>query len=211
MKKTREIILKYKDDFPEFDYYNNILDKIEKNIENMTDVSIESCKSLFEGISKTILKKFGKDYRENQRNINSTEDLFKMAIKEIPTNEIRDEQLLNNIATIIKRTQEIRNERGDISHGKYSPKNKDEISSPEFAKFIAGVTDASVSYLLTIYFSYDSSYLDIKYEDNEEFNDTLDDEIELEGICYSRALFDQDFTTYNERLSNFLAANDKLE
>jgi len=104
---------------------------------------------------------------------------------------------------MIARLGELRNERGDISHGKAVPKKY--ISSRESAKMIMHVTDSIVTYILKLFFSIDLSYKDeIQYKANPEFNDFLDESYPIEGIIFSEALFDQDNVAYVEQLQDFL-------
>ncbi len=204
MNKTRQIISDNKIEFPEFGYYHNIIDKIEENIIKMPDIAIECCKSLVEGISKTILIKLGISYSEVGRNIDSPKDLLKKVLNSIPIAAAHDPELVTRICELISRMTEIRNKRGDISHGRASPKEID--SDTNLAKFIAHVTDSTLCYLLEIYFSTDLSYLEeIKYDDNIEFNNFLDGQYELIGVTYSKALFDQDAISYEEQRNNYLS------
>jgi hypothetical protein len=71
---------------------------------------------------------------------------------------------------------------------------------------VAHITDGIISYILNIFFSIDWTCLDnIKYEDNEDFNSYLDEELELDGVIYSKALFDQDPAYYKEKYNNYLS------
>lgn len=211
MEKIRKIIGEKKGEFPEFGYYHNIIDKIEENIEKMPDIAIESCKSLVEGVSKTILNKLGVAYSENGRNIDNPKDLLKKALVNIPIPTSHDPEFITRVCELIARMSEIRNTRGDISHGRLSPKEID--SDANLAKFIAEITDSVGHYLLYIYFNADLSYLEkVKYEDNEEFNQSLDDGYQLgESILYSKALFDQDQISYEEQLNNYLQNKEEQE
>lgn len=207
MDKTRKLINENKERFPEFQYYHSIIDKIEENIEIMPDISIESCKSLIEGVSKTILDKLGIQYVEKGRDAHEPRKLFEKALDSIPQSESHEQEFLSKVSNLILRMTEIRNARGDISHGKSSPKK--ECSSIILADFIAQVTDSSAQYLLKIYFSADlSPFEETKYEDNAEFNQILDDEYPLDGIIsFSRALFEQDPISYKEQLKNSIENN----
>ncbi|EKE24928.1 MAG: hypothetical protein ACD_5C00354G0005 [uncultured bacterium] len=204
MDKTRKIIDDNKDAFPEFQYYHNILDKIEENIEKMPDIAIESCKSLFEGTSKTILKFLGENYQENGRNPDSSDNLVKKAINELSkyTSEF-DPVFVQAACGFVKRMSEIRNERGDISHGKSVPKNKN--SDHNLSEMVSNVTDCTLSYILNVFFkSAIPNFEENNYDKYSDFNEFLDNENEI-GISYSKALFDQDIVAYRERLNNYLS------
>ena len=99
----------------------------------------------------------------------------------------------------------LRNERGDISHGKSAPKLTS--SSPQLAKLIVNTTDGLAAFLLDELFSLDLSDLDpLQYEDNPVFNEYLEELSPLSSeISYSKALFDQDFVSYEEQLEDFKA------
>ena len=204
MKKTRQIIDDYKAGFSEFQYYHNILDKIEENREKMPDIAIESCKSLVEGVSKTILNKLKVAYSDKGVGADTARNLFKKVLDSIPSAVSCDVEFVDKICALITRMTEIRNKRGDISHGRLSP--KEEESDKSLAEFIAHVTDGTIYYLLKIYFTADLSYLEeMKYEDSPEFNQSLDENYQLDGIVsYSRALFDQDLTSYRVQRDEYL-------
>ena len=111
---------------------------------------------------------------------------------------------------MIDRLSELRNERGDISHGKAVPKKF--VSNVETAKMVMRVTDSILTYILSAYFSIDLSYTEkIAYEDNPEFNDILDESYCLEGIVYSQALYDQDYDSYEEQLRDYLDNLNEME
>jgi hypothetical protein len=113
-------------------------------------------------------------------------------------------------ASLIQRAGELRNERGDISHGKAVPKKY--ISDAETAKMVMRVTDSILTYILSAYFSIDLSYTEkIAYEDNPEFNDFLDESYCLEGVVYSQALYDQDYDAYEEQLRDYLDNLENME
>lgn len=207
MDKTRQIIDKYKDIFPEFQYYHGVIDKIEENIDTMPDVSIESCKTLVEGVSKTILKKFDIQYIEKGRNADTPNGLLKKVLDELSKYSSIDAVVCQTSCSIVHRISELRNERGDISHGKLSPKD---INSDKYlAEAIKHITDGVIRYVLNIYFTIDFPSLDeVKYEDNQDFNQFLDDGLNLD-ISYSKALFDQDIVFYKEQLNNYLSEKEE--
>ncbi|MEM9273758.1 MAG: hypothetical protein AAGA80_12445 [Cyanobacteria bacterium P01_F01_bin.143] len=55
MESLKDLILRNKDKFPEFEYYVPIIEKAQDNQENYPDITIECCNSLVQGISKTII------------------------------------------------------------------------------------------------------------------------------------------------------------
>lgn len=199
MEKTRNVIMSHIDKFQEFNYYLNILDKIDENIQVMPDVSIECCKALFDGISKTILDKFNISYVENT---DTSSSLLKKVFKQINNEDDISKEFVQISHIFIVRVNELRNERGDISHGKAVPKENN--SDKYLAGSIVGISDNIISYILSRYFEYDLLELEeIKYENNINFNEYLDSEFYIEGVIYSKALFDQDIVAYKEGLNNY--------
>jgi len=204
MEKTRQIIVDNEQDFPDFKYYLKIIDVIDENISVMPDVSIESCKSLIEGISKTILNNLGEPYNDKGKNADSPSKLLRGVLEVFKLKTDIEIEMIQNTCGFVYRLSELRNERGDISHGKSVPKDQD--SDHRLSELVGEITDAVVKYMLTVYFKTDwSDSEDIKYDDNIEFNQLLDSEHELEEVSYSRALFDQDFVAYEENLNNYLS------
>ncbi len=202
MDKTRQIINKYKDEFPEFDYYISILDEIDNHTSTMPDISIEACKSLIDGISKTILSKLQIVYIEKGRNLESSASLLKKTLNALATNSDFDLVYTQSSLSLVNRIAEIRNDRGDLSHGRATPKLSS--STSDMAELVSDVCDGVVCYLLKIVFATDWSYLnEIKYEDNMAFNDELDANNIAQGIIYSKALYDQDIISYKEQMKNY--------
>lgn len=208
MDKLRKIISDNieKDDFT---YYLGIIDKIEENIIDMPDISIESCKSIIEGISKKILKRLKISYIEKGGSADSPNKLLKNVLEELLKYSNIDTEFVYTACSLTLRISQIRNERGDISHGKSAP--KEVFSDQNLAEVSKHITEGILCYVLNIYFSTDWSCLDdIKYENNDQFNQFLDEENQLENISYSKALYDQDIVAYKSKLSDFLSEEENL-
>jgi hypothetical protein len=202
MNKARELINKHKKDFPEATYYLGLIDVAEENLLKMPDVSIETCKSLFEGVSKTILKNADVPFAENGRNADSPSKLLKMALGEIKKYTLIEDSFIQNACGTVQRMTNIRNDRGDVSHGKLAPKL--EQSDYATASMIMGVTDSIIGYILNCFFQIDWSSVEyLKYEENEEFNQSLDKDYDFGSISYSKALFDQDPIAYSLQLQDY--------
>lgn len=206
MEKTRKIIQDNLEIFPEFSYYFTILDEINENIQNNPDISIESCKSLIEGISKKIL-----DYAEIAYVEEPRPDSPKVLIKKVMDFFVLydpnlHEAYVSLVADLVKELSDLRNKRGDISHGRSAPKKLQ--SDSNISIMVAEITDILVNHILTIFFSEDIPKTSILlYENNEEFNNYLDEDNEIEGIKYSKALFDQDIVLYKEKLKEYKLEN----
>lgn len=183
------------------EYYQSHLDLIEDYIDEKPDISIETCKALIEGISKLTL------YLLNQEALDSHNDekiqsLVKRALIELQKGRgFSDADLCKRLSGVVQYIGEVRNEHCDIGHGRASL--KEQVNDADFADLVISITDSICTYMLR--------RLDIlaekvtEYEDHPEFNEFLDERNPLPGnILYSRALFDQEFETYEIELSDFL-------
>ncbi|MBL7047616.1 MAG: abortive infection family protein [Candidatus Marinimicrobia bacterium] len=207
---TRDIINRHLSTHSEFEYYTTIIDKIENNFINNPDISIEACKALIEGICKTILLKLENSFTLKIVNSMEFPELFKKACLSINRFCPFEIDFIHRTSSMICRMAELRNERGDISHGKSAP--KEVTSTKESAKMIMHVTDGITSYILGSFFKIDLTYKEeIQYDDYPVLNEMLDEENPLDGISYSRALFDQDNVAYMEQFSNILDIQDSYE
>ena len=201
MKLTRNIIDEHIEVFDSFQYYHTILDLIENNIIANPDISIESCKSLFEGISKSILSKLDIDYSPSEVEDKKVQQLVKRMFRKLK--EFIDLEELNYISVFVAEIGTIRNKRGDISHGRPAPK---EISSDvDFAKMIINITDNYVYYILKLFFSIKiEDEKQYKYDDYDEFNEWLDEQDSAGYLSsYSFALYERDYIRYEQELQNF--------
>ena len=208
MQQVKDLINKHYDTHNDFEYYYAIIEKIEENVNHQPDISIESSKALIEGVCKTILLNLDSSYNKSKLNNHKLPKLFKIAC-DLIDEKITDEQNTFEIdftyraQNLVSRMAELRNDRGDISHGKFVP--KEDVSTKECANMVMQVTNAVVSYILKVFFSIDLSYKEeIQYKDNPGFNEFLDENYPIDGLSYSKALFDQDFVEYDEQLEEFL-------
>jgi hypothetical protein len=199
MKQTKVILKTLENNYSNIDYYNLIVDKIEKNVDNNPDISIESCKSLIEGISKFILKQLDNTYDPNK--FLDLQPLFKKALASISTyNKNTEDDFTNRTCALVHLIGEIRSKRGDISHGKLAPKEFN--SNSIFSKLVMDITDSLLFYVLTC-FSQVQVVKVLEFKDNPEFNQWLDEENPFGNLSYSRALFDQDSVAYEQELINY--------
>ncbi|MCW1921052.1 abortive infection family protein [Luteolibacter arcticus] len=211
MTLTQELLNRLPTRFNDFDYYQVIVGKITENQTANPDIAIESCKSLVEGISKSILKHTDKTYRDNQRPTEELAPLFKKAVNALAGRGANiEEKFTKAVGNFVHQLGSVRNERGDISHGKSAPKLIK--STPHFASLVVQATDGLSSFLLHELFALDlSDVIPLEYADNPDFNDSLDDLYPIQGrLSYSRALFDQDFVAYEEQLEDFKAEQEEL-
>ena len=189
-----------------FDYYELLIEKAEKNANVNPDICIEACKSLLEGISKHIQKSFNpqlseKDFKD--RNV-TLQSIFGNALNKLAEySEDFELNLMQQLASAVKVIGEIRNSRGDISHGKLIPKAG--YSDKPLAFFICQFTEAVVMYMLNVFDTIDLSYqAETKYEDCQKYNDFLDEAHPIDGIVsYSKALYAQEYDTYIDGLNDY--------
>lgn len=209
MRELRTIITDNKYIFPELEYYNTVIDVIEEKSKTEPDIVIESCKSLIEGLSKFILSRVDNTY--SVRDDGKIKTLFTKTLDKLtqlhPAPEVNT-NFVENAVTLIIDMSSLRNKRGDISHGRNAPKLMS--SSLHLSMLITRVTEGIAVYLLEVFLSIDLSYQEqIKYESNSAFNESLDDLYSLPyDLSYSQALFEQDYTSYEEQLQDYRTNQD---
>ena len=191
------------------EYYGSLCDVVEKYVEEKPDVTIETCKSVIEGISKLAIHLLT---QEPLHKLNSSNfvDLFRQAFNEIRVrnnSEIEfDEIIVKRFGSAIGYLAEIRNKHGDISHGKASL--KEQKNDADFAEMVIGITDSIGTYMLRKLDQLLTDYK-IEYSQNEAFNQYLDDLYPMDGyVRYSRALYEQDHSAYGEQLAEYASEMD---
>lgn len=201
MRRTREILVSLEVRYENIGYYYTILDVIEAMVDTTPDIAIESCKSLIEGISKFILRQLDEAYDRKATDKMEFTPLFKKSVSKLSEHcDFVEEDFIRQGCTLIKVLGEVRNNRGDISHGKLAP--KEEISSDLFSNLVMQMTDSLVYYILHCFSSVEIEP-ELSYNQYPDFNDELDADKDLGKVLYSRALFEQDLVTYKEELKNY--------
>jgi len=210
MERVAKILIENKKKYPDFEYYNLHLSKIQKNVIENPDIAIETCKSLIEGVSKSILNRLDVTFDEKTatsgRNPKSVQQLFKLALEKVAEqNENFESGFVHSSGQIINITSNIRTERGDISHGKSVPKTNN--STSEFSSMVSKMTDLVISYVLKHFFEIDLGYKEkLNYEDREmeAYNYWLDDNtyFPIKKAKYSQLLFENDYDEYEIRYSD---------
>lgn len=175
------------------------------------DICIESCKALIEGISKTIIVNL-----DNTRTADNIDDdnlpkLFKESMN-LLTDRCEDIEgdFIIRFSAIIQALGEIRNKRGDISHGRMAPKSI--FSSHKLASTVKNMTESMLEYVLVHYFSIDFSTGKLIYDELEEYNNWLDDNTDfpIKKAKYSQLLYENDIDEYENRYNNdFLKTDDE--
>jgi len=201
MKQTKEILNLLKSQYSNIDYYNIIIEKIEENVNSHPDIAIESCKSLLEGISKFILKQLDNFYDSSIIDKTDFHPLVRQAMFKLAEyNEDVEVDFINKVNKLIVCVGEVRNKRGDISHGKLSP--KEYFSDVHFSSLVVNMTDNVLSYIL-ICFSKLEIAKELEYEDNPDFNEWFDSLNSFGSLSYSKALFNQDLEVYKQELLGY--------
>ncbi|KQN00588.1 hypothetical protein ASE78_05750 [Sphingomonas sp. Leaf25] len=105
---------------------------------------------------------------------------------------------------------ELRNQRGDISHGRAVPKELQ--SDRSLARLVLNLTEAITRYMLGSFFALQPERPFFPpYDNNEAFNAYLDANTELPGkLIYSRALYDQYPEDYVIQLKEYADEQDAL-
>ncbi|HBB96100.1 MAG TPA: hypothetical protein DC054_11985 [Blastocatellia bacterium] len=210
MQLVKTLIHENSEKFGHFSYYETVIEVIEQNVLSQPDICIESCKSLIEGISKTILKALNPAQTDAVLNRKVFKDLFREALAALAQrNPTMEAEFVRRSVGVVQVIGEIRDKRGDISHGKIAPKEL--ASYAQFSKLIMHMTEGIAFYMLDQFFQIDLSFTEVvKYEDNDKFNEFLDRQNPMPGLSYSKALFDQDNVSYCEQLLDYQTEAEEL-
>ena len=208
MQRLKELITSNLTDHPELEEYNGVvLDFITIYQEKRPDMCIEGCKCLIEGVAKFVVVNLDKEYLLRGWGEKSVQQKFKECRIALRLKGYEDEFLERNNGLIAK-LGEVRNERGDISHGQAYP--KDSYSDVDFAKFIVAWTEGLCGFVLSQYLQArqrqkDLNSLDIYSEEQfKEFDDYLDGLYpEIAYVSYSKALKEQDELQYELMMDQF--------
>lgn len=206
MEKLRQEIKRIRKH--KLEYYGSLLDVAEAYTEEKPDITIETCKSLIEGISKLVIHLSTK---EPLHKLNSWDfqHLFKEALSELEKNsEVFDSDLSNRFGSAVHYLGEMRNQHGDISHGKASL--KEQINDADFSEMVIGITDSICTYMLRKLDQLTDD--ELQYDKNDEFNNYLNELYPLDGkVRYSKALFEQEPETYEVQLGDYNLENNLEE
>ncbi|HGY9579205.1 hypothetical protein [Vibrio harveyi] len=217
MESIKHLISRHEQWFPEFNYYFTVIEEIERFRMTKPDISIDGCAALIEGICKTII--LGLDDEQDREKLNkmAKNKLAHRAVSLLKDNDdIYENTFANRAAEFIGTMGTLRNARGDISHGKASPKELPEDS--DLTRLIIEFTDSLTRYLLSSYFNKEldsrrSMLEDVEYDENPNFNAYLDDEFSYESskVSYSQALYDQYYEDYLVQLAEYKAQEEPEE
>lgn len=221
MKQVVELIVSNKERFPDFGYYISIAKKAERNLSNQPDICIETCKSLLEGVSKSIIERLDSTTKREELDKKDVGPLIKQAARLLrKADNVIEDDFVTRCSSLAHALGTLRNERGDISHGKAVPKAAS--SNDRLSALCLSMTENVLFYMLDAFYSIPpepeepSQEIDeavevepdlptVSYDDNCDFNDWLDDKFPLpEGrLIYSSALYELYYEDYIIKLEEF--------
>lgn len=230
MHLTKKSISTYYSFIPGIEGYYIVIDKIEENKVGNPDIAIEACKSLIEGLSKKALELLSDDYISKKSlrkecdnklptlirtafnqiyrhsfQIEIHESLYKMIHDKVKIQKLINsvpESTLKGIEQSVLKIAAIRDNRGDLSHGRIYPKNEE--SDVNLANSICSITDGICSFMIhEIAFQYKikiGQKEKLVYDLNEEFNQWLDEthNVSVVKIDFSRILYKNAYDKYEE-------------
>lgn len=204
MQTLIELIERHSDENSELRYYIKHIEEAQDNEVQHPDICIECCASLFQGVSKTIVNRLDPPQDREQFERESIQRQVKRALRCLAASdslvELGFPVAVENLVRILG---ELRNDRGDISHGRAVPKELQ--SDRSLARLVLNITEAIVRYMLASYFALKPERTFVPpYEESERFNALLDEANALPGkLIYSRALYDQFPEDYVIRLKEY--------
>lgn len=202
MDRLKNLIDQNRHLLPDYDYYLPIIDKAVKFEGSRPDTSIECCNSLVQGISKSIILKLDATATRDEldgRAEGKTDRLLKRALLCLRQHgDVAEDNFVTRGASFALAIATLRNARGDISHGKATPKQL--ASDEDLAHAANNITEAILCYLLLSFLKVSDIPEETEeddlpeglddYEKYPEFNDFLDDENPTQGkIVHSWALY----------------------
>lgn len=205
MELLEGLISKNLENYPELGEYKDIvLDFIASYERKRPDMCVEGCKSLIEGVSKFVSFNLSDEQNLSKWNNLKVKEKFEHCIELLKLDGYEDEFIRSNTALVFKLGQ-IRNERGDISHGQAYPKNS--YSDPDFAKFITLWTEGLCYFILERYILSKQSEEDGAVYSNEQFEEFdyyLDNLYpDIKHVSYSKALKEQDALQYELLMDDY--------
>ena len=192
MQTLRELIERHSDENSEFRYYIKHIDEAEANEIAHPDITIECCTALFQGISKTIVNRLNPPEDAKAFADGSVQSQVRAALKCLAAgDDVIEIDFPRRAESLVQIIGELRNQRGDISHGRAVPKELQ--SDRSLARLVLNLTEAIARYMLGSFFALQPERAFVPpYDDNETFNAYLDASTELPGkLSFSRALHAQ--------------------
>ena len=227
MDSLEALVKRHIKEFPDFQYYGAFAEFISA-IENYhqdlhTGVSLDCCNSLLQSICKTIITQIDTEIEGKSLNKGAkseTNNLISEAAKLLQKNDdLYERNFISQLSQIGKHINELRNARGDLSHGKHIPKEL--LNDQDLSRLLREITESLSRYLISSFFSFKLEQFKkepeiekdlIRYEDNPEFNEFLDEDYPYEGkLLYSQALYTLYYEDYEIQLQAFLDEQEPLD
>jgi hypothetical protein len=236
MELTKSAILANKELLSGLEGYLVIVSKIETNSHVNPDIAIESCKSLIEGLCLKALsllsEKFISSKKIQSKCENSlpflitisfdevftkfveaklTETLSKLVIETATEHKfysISKERIKKQAVEVVGKISAIRNERGDISHGRSYPKSIE--SDIALAKSIMSITDGICSFMIhEIANQYKLKLKEVgklDFDELTDFNNWLDEKHAILSVKldFSKLLYENAYDKYEEYYSEYI-------
>lgn len=220
MESLETLVKRHLNEFPDFQYYGafaefiSVIESYHKTLH--VGISVDCCNSLVHSICKTIITQITKKKASDldSREYNNADKIIKEAVKLIQKNDdIYERNLTSQLAKIGQHIYDLRRARGEISHGRSIPKEL--IDDQDLSRLLKEITESLARYLISSFFSFalekqskedfEIKESRIRYEENPEFNDLLDEEYPYEGkLLYSQALYTLYYEDYEIQLQTFL-------
>lgn len=156
---------------------------IEENLTACPSLVFDACKSLIEFTCKTILTNTNVGYESNwnlPKFIKSTTDAVRLTPDDYDGDAVAGplfRNIASGISTAVQNIGELRSKEGLLAHGAvgYSRQLED-----AHARFVAFSTDALVELLVYSSINYWTNVdIDPNYDDNPDFNQLMDDSLEV--------------------------------
>ena len=224
MDSLKALVKRHLKEFPNFQYYSAFAEFISA-IENYHQdlnmgVSSDCCNSLLQSLCRTIIIQIDSTKTEELKSLR-TDQLIRKATKLVQKNDdIYEQDFVTQLGKIGIAINAIRNSRGELSHGRCIPREL--INDQDLSRLLREITEILSRYLIASFFSFElerskeepetEEELPIRYEDNPEFNDLLDDDYPLDGkLIYSEALYNLYYEDYEIKLQAYIDEKEEEE
>ena len=190
-----------------FAEYIHLMHKINHHLVYNPDISIETTKSLIEGISKKIIQEIDNDVEIGLIENWGAKRVYNKAISCLAiNNDVFNSDLCDRFSKVYEQIINVRNDTGDISHGHVSPKLM--YCTKQTASLVCNWAEALLLYWLQNVFEAFKKTDELIYENQKDFNNYLDYKNEGIPFSYSKALFDQNIDQYRAELENYEELNE---
>lgn len=230
MELTRQQIANHKELIEGLEGYLLLVQEAEEHVSTHPDVAIEICKALIEGLCLKALSLVSEEYQQKRkirtRCKNDLSYLTQYTFEQVYTNYVETKihhslsdllvdagklskfrlkasiALKNQMGELVGKISGLRNERGDISHGRIYPKTLE--SRPVLAKSILSITDGVCSFMIdelaTLYQAKTKEDSKLVYQELSDFNDWLESTYQVTSvkIDFSKLLYQNAYDKYEE-------------